>query len=151
MILIIWHRKCLEGSAAFSAVSMNSRSNQNDLLEETMLTIDEANEVNFGEIVLSSRVPVWVIFGARWSTPCQALISTLSEVQVLLGDLAKLVKVNADESVGLGIWYGVDSLPTLLYFEKGLLCARIVGMSDKKNLLAKMKRIMDGEFDGEGA
>ena len=143
MILIIWHRKCLEGSAAFPAVSMNSRSNQNDLLEETMLTIDEANEVNFGEIVLSSRVPVWVIFGARWSTPCQALISTLSEVQVLLGDLAKLVKVNADESVGLGIWYGVDSLPTLLYFEKG--------MSDKKNLLAKMKRIMDGEFDGEGA
>lgn len=151
MILIIWHRKCLEGLAAFPAVSMNSRSNQNDLLEETMLTIDEANEVNFGEIVLSSRVPVWVIFGARWSTPCQALISTLSEVHALLGDLAKLVKVNADESVGLGIWYGVDSLPTLLYFEKGLLCARIVGMSDKKNLLAKMKRIMDGEFDGEGA
>ena len=116
-----------------------------------MLTIDEANEVNFGEMVLSSRVPVWVIFGARWSTPCQTLISTLSEVQTLLGDLAKLVKVNADESIGLGIWYCVDSLPTLLYFKKGLVCARIVGMSDKENLLAKMRRIMDGEFDGEGA
>lgn len=130
---------------------MNTRSNQNDLLEEAMLTIDEANEVNFGEVVLSSRVPVWVIFGARWSTPCRALVSTLSEVQALLGDLAKLVKVNADESVGLGIWYGVDSLPTLLYFEKGMVRARIVGMSDKKNLLAKMKRIMDGKFDEEEA
>ena len=124
---------------------------QNDLLEDEAFTIAEANEVNFGDMVLSSSVPVWVIFGARCSTPCRTLFSTLSGIKTLLGDMAKLVKVNADESIGLGIWYGVDSLPTLLYFEKGMVCARIVGMSDRESLLTKMKRIMEGQFDEEGS
>ena len=43
-------------------------------------------------------------------------------------------KVNVDEEAELAIKYGVRSIPTLLFFEKGQLVNRMVGVQDKEDI-----------------
>jgi len=78
-----------------------------------MLALEEAN---FDAEVLRSRQPVLVVFWAPWSRPCQVLHSVLQELASALAGRAKVVRVNADESLNLSLWYDIQSVPTLLYF-----------------------------------
>src|SRR5208282_2194165 len=94
---------------------------------------------DFKAEVLESTQPVLVEFWAPWSRPCQVLDSVLRE---LAGDSAgkvKVVKVNADDSLDLSLWYEIQSVPTLLYFVKGKPCVRIVGTATKEAILAKLQ------------
>ena len=50
----------------------------------------------------------------------------------------KVVKVNADDSLDLSLWYEIQSVPTLLYFVRGNPCLRIVGTATKEAILAKL-------------
>lgn len=56
---------------------------------------------------------------------------------------ARVVWANADANLGLSLWFEVMNLPTLLYFVKGQVCARIVGMSSKENILLQIENIMN--------
>lgn len=121
---------------------MEEQSHQIRSQHSVAAEIPEVNEANFGEKVLSSRLPVWVVFEAYWSTPCQLLDQLLGEIKSLCGSGACVVRVDADANPGLGIWYEVAHLPTLLWFVKGEVCERIVGISEKTELFAKIKKIM---------
>jgi thioredoxin-like negative regulator of GroEL len=50
-----------------------------------------------------------------------------------------VVKVNADDSLDLSLWYDIQSVPTLLYLVQGNPCVRIVGTATKEAILAKLK------------
>jgi thioredoxin 1 len=95
--------------------------------------------------VLCSRKPVLVAFSAVWSRPCRILEPELREVAAACAGSVKVVKVNADDNPDLSLWYGVQSIPTLLYFVDGTLRGRIVGTASKKAILAKL-----GVFCGGG-
>jgi thioredoxin 1 len=81
----------------------------------------EIGEGNFEAEVLRSTVPVLVAFWAPWSAPCRSLESVLHELMAAATEGVKLVMVNADQCPGLGLWYEVRSIPTLLYFLDGNL------------------------------
>ena len=51
----------------------------------------------------------------------------------------KLVKINADENPNLSLWYGIQSIPTLLYFVDGVVVTRIVGSASKEAILAQLE------------
>jgi thioredoxin-like negative regulator of GroEL len=50
-----------------------------------------------------------------------------------------VVKVNADDSLDLSLWYDIQSVPTLIFFVAGNPCLRIVGTATKEAILAKLK------------
>ena len=50
-----------------------------------------------------------------------------------------MVKVNADDSLDLSLWYDIQFVPTLLCFVEGNPCLRIVGTASKEAILAKLK------------
>jgi thioredoxin 1 len=89
--------------------------------------------------VLESEQPVLVAFWTPWSRPCQILDSVLQEVARDLAGKIKVAKVNADDSLDLSLCYGIQSIPTLLYFVEGKPCLRIVGTATKDAILAKLK------------
>ena len=93
----------------------------------------------FKEKVLESHEPVLVEFSAPWSRPCQVCESVLQELASECADKFKVVKVNADDSLDLSLWYDIHSVPTLLYFVHGNPCMRIVGTASKEAILAKLK------------
>jgi thioredoxin-like negative regulator of GroEL len=107
--------------------------------------IVEVDEVNFESEVLRSEPPVLAVFLAPWSRPCQLMESVLDEVMTACTGTVKFVKINADNNPDLGIWYEIQSVPTLLYFVNGSLRARIVGTTSKETILSRMQLTLPRE------
>jgi thioredoxin 1 len=99
----------------------------------------DLSETNFAAEVLQSKEPVLVVFWAPWSRACQALDSVLPELASALQGKARVVKVNADDSLDLSLLYDIHSIPILLYFVEGTPRLRIVGTAAKEAILAKLK------------
>jgi thioredoxin 1 len=104
--------------------------------DNTLLAVITAED--FKAEVLESKQPVLVEFWAPWSLPCQVLDSVLQELASACAGMLKVVKVNADDSLDLSLWYDIQSIPTLLYFVRGNPCLRIVGTATKEAILAKL-------------
>jgi len=72
-------------------------------------------------------VPVVVDLWAPWCGPCRMISPALEEVARRRAGGLKLVKVNVDEHPGVSARFGVQGIPTLLFFLKGRLVDRAVG------------------------
>jgi thioredoxin 1 len=103
-----------------------------------MKNIIEINEANFAAEVLEASQPVLVDFWAEWCGPCKMLAPVLNEIAVEQAERAKVVKVNVDENPALAARYGIQSIPTLLYFVNGELRDHIIGATGKRNIVAKL-------------
>lgn len=102
----------------------------------------EVGEANFESEVISSKVPVLVVFWAPWSRPCRVLGAVLDEVTRSSAGGAKLVAINADDHPHLSLCYGIHSIPTLLYFLNGTLSASLVGTVTKEAILAQLEQLL---------
>jgi thioredoxin 1 len=100
--------------------------------------IVEAGEANFESEVLKSTQPVLVAFCASWSQPCHILSTVIDEVAAECCGWMRVVKVNPDDYPDLSMWYDIQSIPTLLFFINGKLCARFVGTASKEAIIAKL-------------
>lgn len=108
----------------------------------------EVGESSFASEVLRSAQPVVVAFLAPWSRPCHILESALDEAAAACVGRLKVAKVNADNHPDLSLCYGIESIPTLLYFVDGRLRAKVVGTASKEAILAKLQTVLTG---GEAA
>lgn len=99
----------------------------------------EIDETNFESEVLRSKQPVTVAFLTPWSQPCQVFKSVLNEIAAACAGRIKIVTVNADNSLGLSLIYGIDAIPTLLFFVNGKICVRNIGTDSKEAILSKLK------------
>ncbi len=109
-----------------------------------MKPILEINEPDFEEEVLKRKQPILVAFSAAWSRPCQILDSVLVEVAAACAGRVKVVRINADNNPDLSLVLGIQSIPTLLYFADGSLCAKIVGTASKEAILSKIRSVSHG-------
>ena len=100
-------------------------------------------EETFRAEVLESKQPVLVKFWTPWSRPCQILDPILQELARDWAGKVKVVKVNADDSLDLSLWYEIQSVPTLIYFVEGKPCSRIVGTASKEAILNLLNRPSD--------
>lgn len=98
---------------------------------------------DFKTEVLESTQPVLVDFWTPWSRPCQVFDSVLRELADVCAGKVKVVKINADDSLDLSLWYEIQSVPTLLCFVRGNPRLRIVGTATKEAILAKLKPFLD--------
>jgi thioredoxin 1 len=106
--------------------------------------ITEVSQANFEAEVLKATLPVIVAFCAPWSRPCQILDSVLEEVRLACAETAKVVRVNADDNPDLGLWYEIESIPTLIWFVHGTPRARVVGTASKQAVLSKLESVLHG-------
>jgi len=101
----------------------------------------EINETNFESEVLKSNQPVLVDFWAEWCGPCKMLAPVLDEIAREQGDRIKIAKVNVDDNPALAQRYGIQSIPTLLYFSNGEVQNQTIGAVSKRKIVEHLDEL----------
>lgn len=99
------------------------------------ITITNAN---FEEEVIKSDKPVLLDFWATWCGPCMMLGPIVKEIADERSDV-KVGKVNVDEEPALANMFGIQSIPTLIYFKDGKAVDTSVGYVPKEKILEMIK------------
>jgi thioredoxin 1 len=84
-----------------------------------------------------------VAFWAPWSKPCDVIDPVLMEVARGCAGRVEVVKVNADDNPNLSLWFGVQHVPTILYFEAGELQGQLVGTVTRDAILGLVAQQSD--------
>ena len=108
-------------------------------MNEDKTQIIEIGEANFESEVLRSKQPVLVAFFAPWSRACQPVRPVLDEIATACAGTIKIVKINADDNPDLGLWYEIQSIPTLLYFVGGNLHGKVIGTVTREAILVQLR------------
>lgn len=104
--------------------------------------IIEIEDDSFEEKVLKSDKPVMVDFWAPWCGPCKAIAPTVDALEKEYGDKMTFVKVNVDENPISPSKFGVQAIPTLIFFKNGEIAEQITGMVAKEKLEEAIKGVL---------
>ncbi len=82
-------------------------------------TVLEVSDATFDAEVLKSDLPVLVDMWAPWCGPCRMVAPTIEELGRDNAGKIKICKVDVDESPQCATRYGVNTIPTVLFFKNG--------------------------------
>ncbi len=96
------------------------------------MEIEIKSKNQFDEEKMADKVLVDLY--ATWCGPCKMIAPIVAEVAKEHPEI-KVLRVDVDEVEEVAAKYGVSSIPTLLYLEKGELVRTQVGFMPKPSLL----------------
>ncbi len=84
-------------------------------------------DANFQDEVLQSKQPVLVDFWAEWCGPCRMLGPVIEKIAVTNAGRINVGKMNVDENPNTPQKYGIQGIPTVLFFKDGEVAKQLVG------------------------
>ena len=97
---------------------------------------------NFETEVYQADVPVLVDFYADWCGPCKAMGPVVEALAQEYEGKVKVGKINTHDNQDIAMEYGVMSIPTFIVFKGGKAVKKMVGMQDKRNLVAAIEETL---------
>ena len=89
----------------------------------------------FKEVIAGDQL-VLVDFYATWCQPCRMMHPVLEQLKQVLGDKFRIIKVDVDKYSETAHQYQIQSVPTLMLFQRGILKWRASGAVSKAELLS---------------
>ena len=100
------------------------------------------DDQGFDQTVLQSAEPVLVDFWAPWCGPCRAIAPIVEELADQYAGRLRAVKVNVDESPDVSGRFGIQSIPSLVFFSNGQEVGRIIGAVPRPQLVNAVEKVL---------
>ena len=100
------------------------------------------SDAEFTGKVLESDVPVLLDFTAVWCGPCKAIAPLLDQGAEQQGGKMKVYKIDIDQNTDTPNKFGVQSIPTLVFFKGGKVFERRVGSLNKAALDQLVSKVL---------
>lgn len=102
----------------------------------------QVTDANFDELILNGGKPAMVDFWASWCGPCRIVAPHVEALAQDFAGKAIVAKLDVDANRQTAIRFGIQSIPTMLFFKDGKLVERVVGAVDKKVLQEKLEALL---------
>ena len=102
----------------------------------------EITDANFYQTILNAGKPALVDFWAVWCGPCRVVGPIVEEIADAYSDRVVVGKLDVDANRDTAVKYGIQAIPTLLLVNNGEVADRIVGVTDKASLAAKLDDLL---------
>jgi thioredoxin 1 len=97
----------------------------------------------FTQMILNKTGIQVVKFYADWSGPCQMMAPIYKELSLSYTSAANFFMIDVEASPALKKEFGVNELPTILFYKNGAIIDFVNGMIPKNVLIAKLENIIN--------
>ena len=104
--------------------------------------VTQVTDATFEAAVVNADKPAMVDFWATWCGPCRIIAPHVEALAEEFAGKAIVAKVDVDSSRQTAIKFGIQSIPTLLFFKGGKMVDRVIGAVDKKVLKEKLTALL---------
>ena len=102
----------------------------------------EVDDRTFQDEVLSFNGPVLVDCWAPWCGPCRTVGPVLDQLAAEYAGRIKIAKLNVDENPRTASSYAVQSIPTMLLFNRGKQVDRLVGALPRQEIESHLRALL---------
>jgi thioredoxin 1 len=102
----------------------------------------QVTDATFEATVVNAGKPAMVDFWAVWCGPCRIVAPHVEALAEEFAGKAIVAKLDVDSSRQTAIKFGIQSIPTLLFFKGGKMVDRVIGAVDKKVLKDKLTALL---------
>lgn len=96
----------------------------------------------FETLITNAASPALVDFWATWCGPCRIIAPHVEALADEYAGKAVVAKLDVDSNRNTAIKFGIQSIPTLLFFKGGKVVDRVVGAVDKRALKEKLDALL---------
>ncbi len=95
----------------------------------------------FETLINQPDAVVAVDFWAPWCGPCRNFAPIFDQASETIGDAAEFVKVNVDDHKEIAQKYGIQSIPTVLYFKGGKVADSVGGVESADKVVERVRKL----------
>jgi thioredoxin len=123
-------------AAQHAALQIDKKENLNG---RNIKIINSTQE--FDDMIKQNRY-VLAEFWAEWCTPCRMVAPVIEKVAEQYSGKINVAKVDIDEQQELAIRYGIQTIPTIIFFKEGKFASKEIGVKP----LASFARMIDSNI-----
>ncbi len=109
---------------------------------QQVIMVTELTDTNFTTTVRNAKIPVLVDFSASWCQPCKALAPTIDKVAGEYQGRMDVYKVDIDNAQEAAASFGIQSVPTCIFFRDGKEVDRFMGNADLRTVKGHVDRVL---------
>lgn len=99
------------------------------------------NQNSIQEIILNNKVLI-VLFYAKWCMPCKSISQSLLDLKNNYNNELEIITLNVDNFAMIALENNIKTVPTLQYYNNGLLYLKESGFRTKDHLMRNINALL---------